>query len=104
MEGTKPGHIYFASESVGEGHPDKFCDQVSDAILDACLRVDPAAKVAMETAAKSAVVCLMGETNITKEQVDFEKCARDTAKQIGFTAHEMGLDGNTCQIIQVIEA
>jgi S-adenosylmethionine synthetase len=80
MEKTKDNHIYFASESVGEGHPDKFCDQISDAILDACIRVDPAAKVAMETACKSKVVFLMGETNITNAQVNFEQIVRDTAK------------------------
>ena len=56
MEDYKSGHIYFASESVGEGHPDKMCDQVSDAILDACLKVDPNAKVALETATKSNAV------------------------------------------------
>lgn len=56
MEGFKKGHIYFASESVGEGHPDKLCDQISDAILDAAIRVNPDAKVAMETATKSGMV------------------------------------------------
>jgi S-adenosylmethionine synthetase len=56
MEGYKPGHIYFASESVGEGHPDKLCDQISDGILDACLAIDPNAKVAMETATKTGMV------------------------------------------------
>jgi hypothetical protein len=56
MEGYKPGHIYFASESVGEGHPDKLCDQVSDGILDACLAIDPNARVAMETATKTGMV------------------------------------------------
>ena len=56
MEGYKEGHLYFASESVGEGHPDKLCDQVSDGILDACLKVDPNAKVAMETATKTGMV------------------------------------------------
>ena len=56
IEGYKPGHLYFASESVGEGHPDKLCDQISDAILDACLKVDPNAKVAMETATKTGMV------------------------------------------------
>ena len=58
MEGYKPGHLYFASESVGEGHPDKLCDQVSDGILDACLAIDPNAKVAMETATKTGMVSL----------------------------------------------
>ena len=56
MEITKPGHFYFASESVGEGHPDKLCDQISDGILDACLTVDPNAYVACETATKSDLV------------------------------------------------
>lgn len=56
MEGYKDDHLYFASESVGEGHPDKMCDQVSDAILDACLRIDPNCKVAMETATKTGMV------------------------------------------------
>ena len=56
MEGYKAGHLYFASESVGEGHPDKLCDQVSDGILDACLKIDPNAKVAMETATKTGMV------------------------------------------------
>jgi S-adenosylmethionine synthetase len=59
MEGIKKDHIYFASESVGEGHPDKLCDQVSDGILDACLKVDPNAKVAMETATKTGMVSII---------------------------------------------
>lgn len=56
MQGYKDDHLYFASESVGEGHPDKLCDQISDAIVDACLKVDPNAKVAMETATKTGMV------------------------------------------------
>jgi S-adenosylmethionine synthetase len=56
MEGIKKGHIYFASESVGEGHPDKLCDQISDGILDAAIRINPNAKVAMECATKSGMV------------------------------------------------
>ena len=56
MEGYKKGHLYFASESVGEGHPDKLCDQISDGILDACLRIDPNAKVALESATKTGMV------------------------------------------------
>ena len=58
MEGYKKDHLYFASESVGEGHPDKMCDQVSDAVLDACLKIDPNARVAMETATKTGMVSL----------------------------------------------
>ena len=64
MEGIKKDHIYFASESVGEGHPDKLCDQVSDGILDACLKVDPNAKVAMETATKTGMVSIINTENI----------------------------------------
>ena len=56
MENTKPGFFYFASESVGEGHPDKLCDQISDGILDACLQLDPDAKVAIESATKTKLV------------------------------------------------
>ena len=58
MEDYKTGHIYFASESVGEGHPDKLCDQISDGILDACIKINPDAKVAMESATKSGMVRL----------------------------------------------
>jgi len=63
MQNTLKDHIYFASESVGEGHPDKMCDQVSDAILDAFLKVDENAKVAMETASKTGMVSLSSLTN-----------------------------------------
>jgi S-adenosylmethionine synthetase len=56
MEGYKKDHLYFASESVGEGHPDKLCDQISDGVLDACLKIDPNARVAMETATKTGMV------------------------------------------------
>jgi len=99
MEGYKEGHIYFASESVGEGHPDKVCDQISDGILDACIKVNPDAKVAMETATKSNMIVLLGETGCTKEQVNFEQVARDVACQIGYTKDEIGLDGPKCNVI-----
>lgn len=56
MEDTRPGHFYFASESVGEGHPDKLCDQISDGVLDACLTVDPHCKVGLESATKTKLV------------------------------------------------
>jgi len=59
MEGYKKNHVYFASESVGEGHPDKLCDQVSDAIIDACLAIDPNARVACETATKTGMVSII---------------------------------------------
>ena len=58
MEDSKPGHIYFASESVGEGHPDKLCDQISDGVLDACLTIDPHCKVGLESATKTKMVTI----------------------------------------------
>ena len=67
MECYKKGHLYFASESVGEGHPDKLCDQISDGILDACLKMDPNAKVAMEAATKTNMIVLLGEVSLTNE-------------------------------------
>jgi len=98
------GHIYFASESVGEGHPDKMCDQVSDAIVDACIKVDPTARVAMETASKSKTLCLLGEVSCTKEQVDFEAVARKAVTDIGFNSWEQGMCGAEMNVVQVIEA
>jgi len=96
--------VYFASESVGEGHPDKLCDQISDGILDACLRVNPDAKVAMETATKTGMIVLLGETNVTKEQVNFEQIARDVCRQVGYTGEDIGLDCANCQVITNIQA
>lgn len=72
MSDYKKDHFYFASESVGEGHPDKLCDQISDGILDACLKIDPNAKVAMETAVKTNMVVLLGEVSLSDDQVCFE--------------------------------
>lgn len=69
---SKNETFFFTSESVGEGHPDKLCDQVSDAVLDACLTVDPLSKVACETAAKTGMVMVFGEIT-TKAQLDFQK-------------------------------
>lgn len=100
----KEQHVYFASESVGEGHPDKLCDQISDGILDACLRINPDAKVAMESATKTGVVILLGETNVTKEEVNFEQVARQVCKDVGFDDEAKGLNGDTCDIIMNIEA
>ncbi|QEL61577.1 methionine adenosyltransferase [Candidozyma auris] len=77
----------FTSESVGEGHPDKICDQVSDAILDACLAVDPLSKVACETAAKTGLIMVFGEIT-TKAQLDYQKIIRDTIKHIGYDNSE----------------
>jgi len=99
MEGHKEDYLYFASESVGEGHPDKLCDQVSDGILDAVLRIDPNAKCAMETATKTGMVVLLGEVSVDSSQVNFEQVARRVVKEVGFTSPEMGLDGNNMSVI-----
>eukprot|EP00345_Euplotes_harpa_P015241 CAMPEP_0168335390 /NCGR_PEP_ID=MMETSP0213-20121227/10885_1 /TAXON_ID=151035 /ORGANISM="Euplotes harpa, Strain FSP1.4" /LENGTH=76 /DNA_ID=CAMNT_0008340317 /DNA_START=23 /DNA_END=249 /DNA_ORIENTATION=- len=76
MEGKEKGHIFFASESVGEGHPDKLCDQISDAILDAALEIDPEAKSGVETVAKSGLVVLLGELRMkNRDQINLEQIA-----------------------------
>jgi len=89
---------------VGEGHPDKLCDQISDGILDACIKVKADAKVAMETATKSGMVVLLGETNVTKDEVNFEQVARQVCKDVGFDDEAKGLNGDNCDIIINIEA
>lgn len=102
LEEIPEGHFLFASESVGEGHPDKLCDQLSDAVLDACLAIDPDSKVACETAAKSNMVMLFGEIT-TKAKLNFEQIARQTIKEIGYDHADKGLDAEKCDIILNIE-
>ncbi|GJT59085.1 S-adenosylmethionine synthase 2 [Tanacetum coccineum] len=92
----------FTSESVNEGHPDKLCDQVSDAILDACLEQDPDSKVACETCTKTNMVMVFGEIT-TKANVDYEKIVRTTCKNIGFTSPDVGLDADNCKVLVNIE-
>jgi S-adenosylmethionine synthetase len=103
VEQAKTGNFYFASESVGEGHPDKLCDQVSDGCLDACLAIDPKAKVAMETATKANLVALLGEITHKGEPVNFEKIARDVCKEVGYDHEDKGLDCNNCQVLLKVE-
>jgi S-adenosylmethionine synthetase len=92
----------FSSESVTEGHPDKLCDQVSDAILDACLAVDPHSRVACETVAKTGFVLVAGEIT-TKAQLDFQRIVRSTVRDIGFTSSAVGFDAETCAVMVAIE-
>jgi len=97
-----PGNFLFTSESVNEGHPDKLCDQVSDAILDACLRADPDAKVACETCTKTGMIMVFGEITTTAT-INYEQVVRDAAKAIGYDAAEKGLDYRTCNVIVALE-
>jgi S-adenosylmethionine synthetase len=91
-------HYLFTSESVTEGHPDKMCDQISDAILDAILTDDPDARVACETATTTGIVLVLGEIT-TSTYVDFQAVVRDTVKEIGYTNAEYGFDYLTCGTI-----
>ena len=92
----------FTSESVTEGHPDKLCDAVSDAILDALMEQDPMSRVACETAACTGFVLITGEIT-TNAYVDIPKIARDTIKEIGYDKSEYGFDGNTCAVLTAID-
>ncbi|MEC7921377.1 MAG: methionine adenosyltransferase [Chloroflexota bacterium] len=89
------------SESVTEGHPDKLCDQVSDAILDEIMRLDPNARVACETATTTNLVVLLGEIT-TSAKIDFEKIARETILSIGYDNNDIGLDGKKCKVITAL--
>src|SRR5215213_7645458 len=89
--------LMFSSESVTEGHPDKICDQVSDAVLDACLEQDPRSRVACETAVKTGFVMLLGEIT-THAFVNFDELVRQVVKEIGFDDSSKGFDGNTCGV------
>ena len=90
--------LLFTSESVTEGHPDKICDQISDAILDALLAQDPMSRVACETAITTGLVLVMGEVT-TKAQVDFQNIVRNTINEIGYDDSDKGFDANTCGVI-----
>lgn len=94
--------LLFTSESVTEGHPDKMCDQISDAILDALLEQDPMSRVACETATTTGLVLVMGEIT-TNAYVDIQKIVRDTIKEIGYTRGKYGFDADTCGVITAID-
>ena len=92
----------FTSESVTEGHPDKVCDQISDAILDEILRADPAARVACETMVKTGMAVVAGEIT-TSAYVDMPVVVRNTIKDIGYTDARMGFDWETCGVVVSIK-
>jgi len=93
--------LMFTSESVTEGHPDKLCDQISDAVLDACLEQDPMSRVACETATKTGFVALLGEIT-TKAFVNFDELARKVILEIGYDNSDKGFDGHTCAVLTAI--
>ena len=94
-------HI-FTSESVTEGHPDKICDTISDAILDACMEQDPMSRVACETTACTGFILICGEIT-TKAAVDYSQIARDVVREIGYTDSDMGFDANTCAVMVALD-
>ncbi len=94
--------ILFTSESVTEGHPDKMCDAISDAILDALMEKDPMSRVACETAATTGLVLVMGEIT-TNAYVDIQKIVRDTVREIGYTRAKYGFDADTCGVIVALD-
>ena len=94
--------LLFTSESVTEGHPDKMCDQISDAILDALLEKDPMSRVACETCTTTGLVMIMGEIT-TNAYVDIQKIVRDTVREIGYTRGKFGFDADTCGVMTAID-
>ncbi len=93
--------LMFTSESVTEGHPDKLCDQISDAVLDACLEQDPRSRVACETATKTGFVALLGEIT-TKAVINYDELARKVITDIGYDSSDKGFDGNSCGVLVAI--
>jgi len=93
----------FTSESVTEGHPDKFCDQISDRVLDAHLAGDPLSRVACEAAAASGLVVVMGEIT-SNQQVDYQAIARQVMRDVGYTKENCGLDPDTCPVLVHVHA
>ncbi len=95
----------FTSESVSSGHPDKLCDQISDAILDACIRVDPNARVAVEAFVKGmkekSLIVLGGEVTVVGEVPDYEKISRDVCEAVGYNSHQIGMDARSSELCEV---
>ena len=98
VKSLKEGHFYFTSESVTEGHPDKLCDSISDAILDACFEQDPNSKVACESVAKSNTIFIAGEIT-TLAKIDIDQIVRNRIKEVGYDDVKKGMDYQTCEII-----
>ena len=92
----------FTSESVTEGHPDKICDQISDAVLDAIMAQDPAGRVACETTATTGMVMVMGEITTTAK-IDIPSIVRNTVNRIGYDDPAYGFDGHTCAVLTTID-
>ena len=95
-------HSFFTSESVTGGHPDKICDQISDAVLDAILAQDPMGRVACECACTTGMILVMGEIT-TSANIDIPAIARQTVLDIGYDGSDKGFDGNTCSVITAID-
>ena len=95
------GHV-FSSESVTEGHPDKICDAVSDAVLDALLKQDPNSRVACETMVKTGYAIVAGEVT-SKAVVEYPEIIRQTIREIGYTSSDMGFDADTCAVLSAVE-
>jgi S-adenosylmethionine synthetase len=96
------GHFLFTSESVSEGHPDKLCDQISDAVLDACLAQDPDSRIACETCCKNDLVMIFGEIT-TKADVDYDQVVRSVCKDVGYDECEKGLDYKTMSVVNKLD-
>lgn len=94
--------FFYTSESVTEGHPDKMCDQISDAILDALLEKDPMSRVACETATTTGLICVLGEIT-TNAYVDIPTITRDVVREIGYTRGKFGFDADTCGVMVSIK-
>jgi len=98
---TNSPSLMFTSESVTEGHPDKICDQLSDAVLDACLELDPFSRVACEVATKTGFVMFLGEIT-TRANINYDELARKVIVEVGYNDSEKGFDGNTCGVLVAI--